>query len=287
MIINETEEKKIVFNTPLNFNVANSFPEFSSKDIPKIEFLINQINYKDNGRGYQVHIVKHAWSLCMNNGEITFILDKLVSLNIIKKTKDGNPGIDSNAYSVVKPYTNSNSNKSYYSVDDYLFLQKLKADKWVAMGKEHSAYIKPEPKPKVNKVKVTLNSKAEARIKLLEALLIENGIPVPSEPIIQLDEATPVVQLKPVSTPAVPIDKILHNFNDEDYSLDEFDAFFEATFDLREDSIAELLRLMPINYRVKPIGHVVIEVDGVGYRFFNNATVKIIVFEGIELMQVA
>jgi hypothetical protein len=197
------EEKKIVFNTPKNLNVAKEFPEFSNKDLPKIECLVNQINYMDNGRGYQVHIKKHAWSYCLSNGEVGLILKRLVSLGIIKKAGDNTPGLVSNAYQMVQRYTNDNSNKSYYQVSDYLFMQKLQADKWVAMGKERSKYVKPQKADDPELLK------AQSRIKELEALLTENGISIPA-PINNLFMAKPCVAIteevfEPVSVPVLSI----------------------------------------------------------------------------------
>ena len=173
MLNNDNEEKKIVFNTPKNLNISESFPEFSRKDLPKIECLINQINYFNSSRGYQVHIVNHAWSYCLSNGEVGLILKRLVQLNIIQKVNDGTPGVDSNSYKMVTPYSNEDSNKSYYSADDYLFLRKLQADKWLAKGAKHSSYVKQSPIPKVN---------SSDYIKQLEDLLTANGIAIPDAP---------------------------------------------------------------------------------------------------------
>lgn len=191
MNINETDDKKIVFNTPLNFNISENFPEFSKKHLPKIEYLLNQINWCKDNRGYQINIDNHAWSLCLNNGNIISIINRLIDLNIIKKASEHVEKLFSNGYSMVQPYTNETSTKSFYNVDEHLFLQKLKADKWVAKGKQHSSFVKAPAttgKAKVN---------SDARILQLEAFIANNGLSIPAYPVkhgvavLHHDEAQP------------------------------------------------------------------------------------------------
>lgn len=210
-MINENEGK-IIFNTPQNFNVFEIFSELSLRDIPKVEYLLNQINYFDSPRGYQVHISNHAWSLCMNNGEIISILNKLVDLNIIYKVKESNPGINSNAYRMVKPYTNDTSKKTWYKVEDYLFLQKLKTDFWIAKGSKHSNYIKPAPE----KPESDLIASLQARIKELEAEVTRLSTPVQIMP-----KNGHIAEIVPVDDGYIDMGDIAH----DKMALKELDGF--------------------------------------------------------------
>lgn len=163
----------IIFNTPKGLNISEVFTEFSNKDLPKIEFILNQINYNKDIRGYQVHIGNHAWSLCMTRNEIVYILDTLVNLNIIIKASEATPGLNSNGYVMVSPYTNDESDKSFYNVTDHLFLRKLQADKWVCKGKEHSNFKKDitpvKPSTDTASILIAENTRLQAEIESLKA----------------------------------------------------------------------------------------------------------------------
>ncbi|GAA4907006.1 hypothetical protein [Mucilaginibacter defluvii] len=258
-MLNELKDDNlIIFNTPVGFNVSDVFCDFTKKDLPKIEYLLNQINWCKDIRGYQVHIGNHAWSLCMSRGEVSKILSRLVEHKIITKASNHNAGVNSNGYVMVKPYTNDNSVKKFYHVQDYLFLQKLQADKWIAKGKEHSAYIKPASTNTESVVNL------QARINQLEALLIENGISIPpamelvknsstSKKILQIQKLEVISEARDepvvVNQPNLIIDE-LNNLNPYLKFTDVGNDMVEYSYHSKQGLITDFSELSPILNRL-------------------------------------
>lgn len=145
MLNKQNEVKTIYLNVPKELNLQLLFSEFKPVFIPKIQFLIHQINFNHFNGGYQINKKNHSWFLGIKDGELSIILNRLLDNEIIIKTGHFRPGERSNAYSMVNPYDYKNNDaiaKYAYQVDKYTFLQKWVADNNIVRSQNDSKYIK-------------------------------------------------------------------------------------------------------------------------------------------------
>ncbi len=192
MSLQSNEVKTIYLNTPKELNLQLLFSELKPVFIPKIQFLIHQINFNHSKGGFQLNIKNHSWLLGIKDGELSSIIAKLVDNDIIIKTGNHQQGKKSNKYSMVNPFNVADKDKVLqhtYQVDKYLFLQKWVIDGFVVKAQKDSAFIKvvkssssryPDADARIDELTYN-NRELQERIKKLEAELTALRV---EEPIV-------------------------------------------------------------------------------------------------------
>lgn len=134
--------------------------QYNSTDLNKIYFLVHIINKR---KSYPLNNGKHAWMLSLKCGEVSEILHRLVSNNIIKIDKEFAIGSNSNTYSMVTPYDYKSSDcfrLNYYEgqIKFPTWVQRWVADGGNAKDAKTTNWVKVQTKKPVKKI-ATLDEK--------------------------------------------------------------------------------------------------------------------------------
>lgn len=233
---------------------------YSNTDLEKIYFLYFKINKENNN--YQINTTNHTWMLGFKNrSELSKILDKMVSIPIIKKVDNYQVGIKSNSYALLKTYDYKNENCyriNYYQgqVKFPVWVQKYIADGGIVKNKNTTNYVKPTPESKsTDDSKLVVELRAE--IASLRAQLIQSntsvveGVLTPVEALFEPVKTDNKFNKKKVDEPHI------YQYENENYTVDQWQLLltsYEYTPEDLEEAIGESYSSKPIivgNFKVK------------------------------------
>ncbi len=182
----------VIFNTPKSLDLSGLFPAYSEDKLNKVRYIIHQCNYYSNKSGYNLDLNNHRWFLSLTRNDLSFIKKTLVEALVIKLSSKSIRGAKSEHYSIVKPFNYLNEatvNKHFFYLNDKdcpLWVQRYVADDSACRNAETTAWIKrsnnwkPLTVQPLNDEAVTVQAyDKDAYIKLLEAALTANNIPLP------------------------------------------------------------------------------------------------------------
>ena len=222
MLYQENEVKTIYLNVPKELNLQLLFNEFKPVFIPKIHFLIHQINFNHFNGGYQINIKNHSWFFGIKDGELSAIISKLLDNDIITKTGNYQRGKKSNSYSMVDPYTYKDNDaiaKYAYQVEKYSFLQKWVADKNVVKSQKDSAFIKASSKGQIQQLQDEIKALRKQLAKYEAQTKVNDLLDQPEASLQVIDPAIMVAPQPPIIieevTEAEPYDEDYENFKIE------------------------------------------------------------------------
>lgn len=293
---NFNEAKQVSFNIPKAVNFELLFNDISPVYLPKIHFLINQINFNtNNNRAYQLNTQNHKWFLGINGKDLTTIVNRLLDNEIIKRVGFAKKGKVSNAYQMVQSFDVKNMDESIsitYPVSKYIFIQKWLADGYIVKAKKFSAFQKDNKTSTKEQKLMTKLEQAQAEIEALKARISEleinnvkdiaSSISNKIEPLIKsqtVAEPDGIIDLEGlpdwddeaiISQPVEAVGKTMkdYNYNLNDgqpfitFQLDGQQGFIlkdkDLLFYLEDFSESDLIDMME-DFTCKPAGNIIVK----------------------------